>query len=113
MNNQRITPVIKGASYYLAHVPSMVRHGSKPAREIEKDPSLLNPILEHTWEFEKAVKYPPNQVFIGNMDPDELLNKGPWYKNLSPNGSRWGEFGEMMPEDEFYGMLQIRFSCPL
>jgi betaine reductase len=108
VKNKNITPVIKGASYYLAHVPSMVRHGSKPVRLIENNPSLLKSVLEHTWEFEKAVRYPPNQVFIGNLDPDELFDKAPWYKNLSTNGaSRWGEFGEMMPEDEFYGILQL------
>jgi len=106
-NNQRITPVIKGASYYLAHVPGMVRHGSKPERLVENDPELLKSVLDHTWDFEHSVKYPPNQVFIGNMDPDDLRGTQPWYKNLKEDASRWGEFGEMMPEDEFYGMLQV------
>jgi hypothetical protein len=108
MTNQSINHVVKGVSYFLAHVPSMIRHGSKPSREIEKDPSLLKPILEHLWSFEKAVSYPPNQVFIGNLDPDDLLRiPSPWYKNLSNNSSRWGTFGEIMPEEEFYGMMKI------
>jgi hypothetical protein len=107
MANQSINPVVKGVSYFLAHVPSMIRHGSKPSREIQKDPSLLKPILEHLWSFEKAVSYPPNQVFIGNLDPDDLLRIPlPWYKNLSNNSSRWGTFGEIMPEEEFYGMMK-------
>ena len=106
--SQATKPVVKGVSYFLAHVPSMIRHGSKPAREIQKDPSLLTPILEHLWSFEDAVAYPPNQVFIGNLDPDDLLHiPMPWYKHPSPNGSRWGSFGEIMPEEEFYGMMQI------
>jgi betaine reductase len=101
-------PVVKGVSYFLAHVPSMVRHGSKPSREINKNPSLLSPFLDHLWDFEKAVSYPPNQVFIGNLDPDDLLRiPSPWYKNPIPNGSRWGAFGEMMPEEEFYGLIKI------
>ncbi|MFC1979813.1 glycine/sarcosine/betaine reductase complex component C subunit beta [Chloroflexota bacterium] len=106
--NQTVSPVVKGASYFLAHVPSMVRHGSKPSREINKDPSLLTPILGHLWNFDKAVAYPPNQVFIGNLDPDDLLHiPSPWYQNPNPNSSRWGSFGEIMPEEEFYGMMQI------
>jgi betaine reductase len=101
-------PVVKGVAYFLAHVPSMVRHGSKPYREIVKDPSLLAPVLQHLWTFDKAIAYPPNQVFIGNFDPDDLSRiPAPWYKNLIPNASRWGPFGEIMPEEEFYGMLQI------
>ncbi len=108
MPDQTLKPVVKGAAYFLAHVPSMVRHGSKPSREIEKDPSLLAPVLHHLWGFEEAVAYPPNQVFIGNLDPDDLLRlPTPWYKHPVQTGSRWGAFGEMMPEDEFYGMMKI------
>ncbi len=102
-------PVVKGVAYFLAHVPSMVRHGSKPSREIMKAPSLLTPILDHLWSFDKAVAYPPNQVFIGNLDPNDLLNNSPppWYQNLIPNACRWGPFGEIMPEEEFYGVMKI------
>ena len=107
-SNQSVIPIVKGVSNFLAHVPSMIRHGSKPSREIEKDPSLLPPILDHLQTFEQAVAYPPNQVFIGNLDPDDLFHiPSPWYKNPTPNASRWGDFGEIMPEEEFYGMLKI------
>jgi len=107
-SNHNVKPVLKGVSYFLAHVPSMVRHGSKPSREILKDHSLLAPILDHLWDFDQAVAYPPNQVFIGNLDPDDLLHiPSPWYKNPIPNSSRWGPFGEIMPEEEFYGMVKI------
>jgi len=86
----------------------MIRHGSKPSREIGKDPSLLKLLLDHLWIFKDAVAYPPNQVFIGNLDPDDLLHvPSPWYKNPIPNSSRWGPFGEIMPEEEFYGMIRI------
>ncbi len=107
--NSNPRPVLKGVSYFLGHVPGMVRHGSKPSREIQRDPSLLTPILDHLWTFEQAVAYPPNQVFIGNLDPDDLLNNvpSPWYKNPIPNASRRGPFGEIMSETEFYGMLKI------
>jgi hypothetical protein len=101
-------PVVKGASYFLAHVPSMIRYGSKPSREIQQDPSLLLSILNHAWPFDRALAYPPNQVFIGNLDPDDLSRfSPPWYRNLLPHASRWGAFGEIMPEEEFYGILRI------
>ena len=74
--NQMVIPVVKGVSYFLAHVPSMIRHGSKPSREIEKNPSLLSPILDHLLSFDQAVTYPPTQVFIGNLDPDDLWSCG-------------------------------------
>ena len=107
-SDHNVIPVVKGVSYFLAHVPSMVRHGSKPSREIEKEPRLLPQILGHLQTFDQAVAYPPNQVFIGNLDPDDLLRiPPPWYQNPVPNASRWGAFGEIMPEEEFYGMLKI------
>jgi betaine reductase len=106
--NENIKPVIKRVSYFLAHVPSMVRHGSKPSREIMKDPSILPPLLAHLEDFNQAVAYPPNQVFIGNLDPDDLRKvPSPWYQHHVPHASRKGLFGEIMPEEEFYGMLKI------
>jgi len=107
-SNENLFPVITGVSYFLAHLPSMIRYGSKPYRELKHEPSLLLPIINHLRNFDQAVAYPPNQVFIGNLDPDELWNyPSPWYKNPVPNASRWGDFGEVMPEDEFYGVLKI------
>ena len=107
-SNENLFPVITGVSYFLAHLPSLIRYGSKPYRELNHEPSLLLPIINHLRTFEQAVAYAPNQVFIGNLDPDELWNfPSPWYKNPIPNASRWGEFGEIMPEDEFYGVLKI------
>lgn len=101
-------PVVKGASHFLAHVPSLVRHGSKPSRELKKDLSQLTNILGHLRTFEQAVSYTPNQVFIGNIDPDDLLTmKSPFWSNLLHDASRWGSFGEIMPEEEFYGILKI------
>ena len=101
--------VIKGASYFLGHVPSMVRHGSKPSREIINSSDILDSILGHLQTFDQAVSYPPNQVFIGNRDPDELTSEipSPWYQNPITDASRWGAFGEIMPEEEFIGMMKI------
>lgn len=107
-SNQNAAPVVKGVTYFLAHVPNMIRYGSKPSREIDMDPSVLTKVLGHLNPFEKAVAYPPNQVYIGNMDPDNLLNiPTPWYENGVSDASRHGPFGEIMPEEEFYGVMKI------
>ncbi len=40
-------PVIKAVRYFLAHTPGLVRHGSKPSRELAKSPGLLDEITGH------------------------------------------------------------------
>jgi betaine reductase len=106
-NNLAYIPVVKGASYFLGHVPGLVRYGSKPSRDVAVDPTLVPQLLGHLWTFDQAVSYPPNQAFIGNIDPDELRRlPGPFHLNPLLNVSRFGPFGEIMPEDEFYGMVK-------
>jgi hypothetical protein len=103
-----LKPVVKAVTYFLAHVPNMIRHGSKPSRDITESPTLLENVLSHLNPFEEAVAYPPNQIFIGNLDPDDLLDiPTPWYQNGISDASRQGPFGEIMPEEEFYGMMKI------
>jgi len=34
------TPVVRRFDFFLAHTPGLVRHGSKPSREIAKRPEL-------------------------------------------------------------------------
>ncbi|MDD5169021.1 MAG: glycine/sarcosine/betaine reductase complex component C subunit beta [Syntrophales bacterium] len=100
--------VVKGVGYILVHVPDFVRYGSKPVRDIEEDGTLLEKVNKSVRSYADAVNYAPNQVFIGNMHPDELRNVAkPWYGNLLPNGERKGKFGEIYPEDEFYAWLKI------
>lgn len=101
-------PVIKGASAVLVHTPSLVRYGSKPEREINKDPALLERIMGSLRSYEDCLAYPANQVFIGNMKPDQLREiEGPWYQSPVDNAQRFSSSGEIMPEDEFYGWLKI------
>ncbi|MBI2304861.1 MAG: glycine reductase [Chloroflexi bacterium] len=86
----------------------MVRYGSKPFREISKEPALLVKVLERLRSFEAAAAYPPHQAFIGNLYPDDLWHiETPWYRNPPSNGHRRGLFGEIMPEEEFYGVMKI------
>ncbi|MEE9199611.1 MAG: glycine/sarcosine/betaine reductase complex component C subunit beta [Dehalococcoidia bacterium] len=101
-------PVIKGITYCLAHVPDLVRHGSKPSRDIPKDPALLDTLLQHWRGYEDAVAYPPHQVFLGNLRPDDLKEvPQPWYENPIRDGGRFGPYGEITPQEEFYGWMKI------
>jgi betaine reductase len=102
-------PIIKSCAYALVHTPGFVRYGSKPIREIANSPDPLLPIIEkHLRTFEEAVRYPPNQVFIGNIAPDVLNDIGqPWYEHPIKDASRYGNFGEIMPEEEFLGLLKL------
>lgn len=100
--------VIKGASYVLAHTPDLVRYGSKPERELAKDPGLLDSIYAQLRSFEEAVSYPPNQAFIGNLRPDELRQRAqPWFRSPVEGAKRFSSTGEIVPEDEFYCWLKI------
>lgn len=100
--------VIKEASYVMANVPDFVRYGSKPARDIAEDNGLLSEIDKHLRSYEDVLRYAPHQVFIGNKHPDELNTiLKPWYEHPLQNGARYGLFGEIMPEDEFYAWMKI------
>ena len=102
--------IIRGCSNILVHAPDFVRHGSKPSREIRKHPDLEGKINGRLRTFEEAVRYAPNQVFIGNLEPDALRTLAqPWFRHLlHRDGSfgRTGPFGEIMPQEEFYALLK-------
>jgi betaine reductase len=99
--------VIKEAGYLLAHVPDFVQYGSKPSRDISDNPDLLKELNGHLRDYREAVVYPPHQIFIGNMHPDDLnAIAKPWYEHPVEGGKRSGPFGEIMPEEEFYGWLK-------
>jgi len=102
-------PVISTCSYILVHVPGFVRHGSKPSREIVENEVYALPAIEkHLRNFEDAVAYPPNQVFIGNLHPDRLNDiEQPWHCHPVTDPSRYGVYGEIMPEEEFLGLMKL------
>lgn len=91
-----------GAALALQHVPDLVRYGSKPLRERERLPELLGALRT----YEQAITYPPHQVFIGNLRPEELWDRPrPWWNGAAGHGSRHGQFGELLPQAEYYELL--------
>lgn len=100
-------PVIKAVTLVLAHVPHFARYGSKPLREIPRDPEALTQIESSLRDFDAARDYAPHQVFIGNLRPEALTNlEKPWYSHTVPS-NRFGPYGEILPEDEFYGLMAL------
>ncbi|MGI6684153.1 MAG: glycine/sarcosine/betaine reductase complex component C subunit beta [Bacillota bacterium] len=104
-------PVVKGASYALIQANEMlIHHGTTQTSERRKNPTSehLEKLPEHLRSYQEAVSYPPNQVYIGNMTPDELRDiPRPWYQAPVNGASRMGKFGEIMPEDEFLGLMKV------
>ena len=104
-------PVVKGAAYALIQANDMlVHHGTTQTSERRKniESDHLQNLSRHLRSFEQAVAYPPNQVYIGNLSPDELKKYSrPWYDNTVSEASRDGKFGEIMSEDEFLGLMKI------
>ena len=105
-------PVIKNFSYCLAHVPDLVRYGSKPRREISKDRTVEQSLKAVLRSYAAAVSYPPNQVFIGNLAPEELASiPRPWFTGSTAASedcgqSAQGVFGEIISQEVFYAILK-------
>lgn len=107
MQQMLAQPVISGVRFFLAHAPGLVRYGSKPIRDIDRDPEALNTIRSHLRDYEHAAAYPPNRAFLGHVHPDALATfDKPWF-NANGAAARWGPHGELMPETSFYGLLKI------
>lgn len=110
-------PVIKGAAYVLINTPDMIIHDGTTQtleRETNPDSEYLKKLPSHIRSYEDVVGYAPNQAYIGNLDPAELSNMPrPWHGKRLEGASRFGRFGEIMPQDEFYGLLKVADSFDL
>lgn len=104
-------PVIKKASYVLVNTPDMVIHnGTTQTLERQTNPNseYLKAIKGNLRNFEDVVAYAPNQTYIGNMTPEELATMPrPWVGKNVEGADRFGKYGEVMPQDEFYGLMKI------
>ncbi|MGH3824103.1 MAG: hypothetical protein ACRDRA_14925, partial [Pseudonocardiaceae bacterium] len=96
------TAVVRAASLVLAHTPGLARHGSKPMRTLTGE--LTTQFLASLRSFDDAVGYPPHQAFLGACHPRELPAR-PWVGTGFPGAERFAPFGELMPEEEFLGLM--------
>jgi glycine/sarcosine/betaine reductase complex component C subunit beta len=105
-SNKTVCVGIEGVFYSLAHVPDLVRYGSKPSREIRVNPVLEQQLQNRLRSFSAATAYAPHQVYIGNITPAELSNlPKPWYDKLIEGAGANGRFGDLVDKDRFYGLL--------
>ena len=102
--------VIKGASYVLVHTPDMVYYnGTTQTTEMIVNPEseYLKEVKSNLRSYDDAVKYWPNQTYIGNVHPEELAGvEFPWYDKKKEDADRYGKYGEIMPEEEFLFLVQ-------
>ena len=102
---------IKGHAYCLMHAPETGYHyGNTPhvERETKGETEFLKELPSFLQSYEEAKDYAPNQAYIGGM-PIEKLEEipQPWYGNRLTGSGRYGSYGEIMPEDEFIGLMDI------
>lgn len=102
-----MTAYLCAAANVLVHVPDLVRYGSKPWREAVRKEQAPGDVFTDLRPFEEVVAYAPNQVFIGNLPPENLGEiQAPWYENPLAGASPAGAFGEILPQDSFYALLE-------
>ncbi|MCT4617823.1 MAG: glycine reductase, partial [Marinisporobacter sp.] len=104
-------PVIKGAGYALVYTPDMIIHNGTTQtteRITNPDSEYLKKLPEHIRSYEEVLNYAPNQVYIGNMHPEDLREYNlPWCSQEAKSKDRFGKFGEIMPQDEFIALIKI------
>ena len=77
-------------------------------REVGRDPSLLPRITESLRPWDEVASYPPNQVFIGNLVPDDLASiPRPWYQNRVEAARAEGPFGRIVSQAALYGLMKL------
>ena len=102
-----MTAYLRAAANVLVHVPDLVRYGSKPWREAARKEQAPDEVFTDLRPFADAVDYPPNQAFIGNIAPENLSEiPAPWYENSLPDASPNSDFGEILPQDSFYALIE-------
>ena len=77
-------------------------------REIESQPELLDELNGALRTWDDVVAYPPNQVFIGNLTPDELAAiPRPWSDHPVAPANPEGRFGRLVTQAALYGLMKL------
>jgi hypothetical protein len=98
---------IHSCSLVLAHAPDLVRHGSKPTRELAAgSDGLLAALSGALRTYDDALAYPPNQALIGNLRPEALWEiERPWWRQpVDPRSE--GPFGVIVDQAELYRRMR-------
>jgi betaine reductase len=98
---------IHACSLVLAHAPDLVRHGSKPTRELAADSDgLLASLSGALRTYDDALGYAPNQVVIGNLRPEALWDiERPWWRH-AVDARAEGPFGVIVDQAELYRRMR-------
>lgn len=102
---------IKSTVYCLNYTPELGLHyGTTPCleRHDKPDSQFLANLPRFIQPYADAARYAPNLAYIGAMTIGQLDgHPRPWHANLADAPTRFGNYGEIMPEDEFLGLLDI------
>ncbi|MDL2207173.1 DUF5940 domain-containing protein [Desulfovibrio sp. OttesenSCG-928-M16] len=105
------TVAVKATAYCLNYAAELgLRYGTTPHLEHEAHPDspFLADLAKAAKDYDTVCRYAPNLTYIGAMSTDELtVHPQPWQENLAEKTQRFGRFGEIMPEDEFIGLMDI------
>jgi glycine/sarcosine/betaine reductase complex component C subunit beta len=98
-------PAVVAATQVLAHTPGLARLGSRPTRTLRGKPELEGRFLASLRSFPEAVAYAAHQAYVGSLHPRSLPPR-PWTgAREAAAADRFGPAGEIMPEEEFLGLL--------
>ncbi|MEA2973878.1 MAG: glycine/sarcosine/betaine reductase complex component subunit beta [Actinomycetota bacterium] len=98
--------VITASTQVLAHVPGLTEHGSKPRRELPRSEEVAADFAAALRSYDDAVGYGPHQAYLNAVHPRDLPPR-PWVGHGLPGVGRFAPAGEIMPEDEFLGLMAI------
>lgn len=102
---------IRGYSYCLNHTPELgLYYGNTPYMEriSHGETEYIKKLSKSMQSYDEACSYAPNQAFIGGLDLERLKEQPtPMYENRMNGASRFGKFGEIMPENEFLALMDI------
>lgn len=103
------TPVVSAYACALVHAPDLLRFGAEPHYRLQargEDP--VERLRPGTRGYGEAVRYGPNQAFVGNLQPEELGKlPQPWYEHLLEGAGPEGAFGRIWSQEAFYPFLKI------
>ncbi len=105
------TVAVKATAYCLNYAQEIgLRYGTTPYQEHHANPdSLFLANLEKVKvPYDMVCSYAPNLTYIGALSTEELAaHDKPCLQHLEKQPVRFGTYGEIMPEDEFIGLLDI------